>query len=251
MKLKIFIILVGLFNFAYSQNNIAEYEFFHYDEKQYSEYLAFNQEESYFFIHGGAFDKADKTDYSTVSKNFNLKKFSASVVNKNNKTYSRFSFPANVFYAMEDIPEIKWQITDEHKEILGYNARKAVTEFRGRKYTAWFTMEIISHYGPWKLNGLPGLILEVSDSNSAYKYLIKSLNLNTNLWIPENAIAYVDNELKKAIPFKDAVTLENDKLQNNLNKIMASFPAGTSFKASPLRSEMKEVSFEWEATEKP
>ena len=59
--------------------------------------------------------------------------------------------------------EINWTIFDEYKEIEGYKVQKAGGYFRGRKYIVWFTREIPSSYGPWKLFGLPGLILETYD----------------------------------------------------------------------------------------
>lgn len=35
-------------------------------------------------------------------------------------------------------------------------------------YTSWYAPEIALNKGPWKFNGLPGLILKVEDSKGDY-----------------------------------------------------------------------------------
>ena len=68
------------------------------------------------------------------------------------------------FIMKEEFPELDWNILDETKEIGGYTCQKASTTFKGRTYEAWFTTEIPMSFGPWKLQGLPGLILAASDT---------------------------------------------------------------------------------------
>ena len=60
---------------------------------------------------------------------------------------------------------LKWELKDGNKTILGYKCQQATTQFAGRKYTAWFTMELPIDAGPYKFSGLPGLILEVEESD--------------------------------------------------------------------------------------
>lgn len=67
------------------------------------------------------------------------------------------------FRYSEELGQLVWEIGMEQKEINGYQAQKATTKFAGRDYVAWFTPEIPAPDGPYKFNGLPGLILEIRD----------------------------------------------------------------------------------------
>jgi len=67
-----------------------------------------------------------------------------------------------------EFPE--WQITSDTTTILSYLCYKATCRFKGRDYTVWFTPEIPRSEGPWKLGGLPGLILYAEDSQHHFVF---------------------------------------------------------------------------------
>ena len=70
----------------------------------------------------------------------------------------------------EPLDLMDWQMSFEAKEILGYPCFKAECDFRGRHWTAWFTMQIPVQDGPWKFCGLPGLILQMEESRGHYAF---------------------------------------------------------------------------------
>ncbi|HIR32843.1 MAG TPA: GLPGLI family protein, partial [Candidatus Coprenecus merdigallinarum] len=57
----------------------------------------------------------------------------------------------------------------------GYNCQRATGTFRGREWQVWFTYDIPYNYGPWKLGGLPGLILKAEDSSGTFVWEAVSL----------------------------------------------------------------------------
>lgn len=78
----------------------------------------------------------------------------------------------------EDWEKPEWEISDETKEILGYQCFKATADYRGRRWTAWFAPEIPVQDGPWKLCGLPGLILEAVDNHREFHFIANGLMQN-------------------------------------------------------------------------
>jgi len=80
----------------------------------------------------------------------------------------------DLFYYKQGLGFVEWKLYDETKLMKGYNAQKATMSYSGRDYIAWFTYEIPVSDGPFKFNGLPGLILEMADSNKEYVFKLKS-----------------------------------------------------------------------------
>ena len=64
----------------------------------------------------------------------------------------------------------QWTMTDSTREVLGYTCQQATADFRGRRWTAWFATDIPVSDGPWKLGGLPGLILEAYDEGQQHVF---------------------------------------------------------------------------------
>ena len=67
---------------------------------------------------------------------------------------------------------------DSVKTVCGYKCHLATCSFRGRDYKAWYTTQLPYPEGPWKFNGLPGLITEVYDTKNHYHFTLVSLKQN-------------------------------------------------------------------------
>ena len=72
---------------------------------------------------------------------------------------------------------ISWELLPQTKNITSFKCQKARGNFRGRTYTVWFTNDIPVSMGPWKLNGLPGLILEATDSSNQFQFFAEKIEL--------------------------------------------------------------------------
>ena len=75
-----------------------------------------------------------------------------------------------VVYYREASPGFSWQITEDTATVAGYLCRKATASFRGRTWNSWFTTDIPANAGPWKFQGLPGLILKAEDSERDFTF---------------------------------------------------------------------------------
>jgi len=93
------------------------------------------------------------------------------------KVYYYDRIAGKQIYYQEDRP-LKWEISDITEKQNGYAAQKAVANFGGRVWTAWFTKEITISDGPYKFSGLPGLIVKLEDEKGDYKFdLVKKITV--------------------------------------------------------------------------
>ena len=97
----------------------------------------------------------------------------------------------------EPLPQIKWELSNEKKTILGYSCQLATCRFRGRNYSAWFTLTLPLSAGPWKFSSLPGLILEVYDDTGEVKYTADEI-LHRTTFIKLWNWPYTDTTREKA-----------------------------------------------------
>ncbi|MDR2274808.1 MAG: GLPGLI family protein [Sphingobacterium sp.] len=120
--------------------------------------------------------------------------------------------------------KIDWTITTEKRDIGGYACYKATGQFGGRTYEAWFTEEIPFSVGPWKLNGLPGAILEANDSTNEVRFRYAGLDKVTD------KMSLMDIDKLPELPYeKYRKAMENSKA-NKLGAMMAQLPPGATLK---------------------
>lgn len=82
---------------------------------------------------------------------------------------------SNTSQFTEPCPPQQWTLHSETKTILEHRCQKATCHWRGRDYVAWFAPDIPVKRGPWRFNGLPGLILKIYDTNHFYTFEAVSL----------------------------------------------------------------------------
>lgn len=99
-------------------------------------------------------------------------------------TYDQAGMGVCGFYE-EPFSEIEWKIEEDSvKTVLDYQCIMATTEYHGREWTAWFAPEIPMPDGPWKLCGLPGLILEARDSTGLHNFVATGIESSNQTIYP-------------------------------------------------------------------
>lgn len=88
------------------------------------------------------------------------------------------------FYYREPVEELAWEISDSIRTILGYEAVMAEADYHGRHWTVWFAPEIPVQDGPWKLHGLPGLILEASEESGQHHFSAVGIEMSDKEIVP-------------------------------------------------------------------
>lgn len=258
MKLYINVIILLLFNVANAQKNNAingkvEYEMNANFGKPILEswVLYFNEEKSV-FIPDNSLKLLDKNG-ATYDQIIQLK---TTVVPhiivdfSKDSIYNQGMVLSKPYYIKDQLYSPKWTLIKEFKTIGEYKCQKATTTFRGRKYIAWFCVEIPVNFGPWKLNGLPGLILEIEDDLRIIHMIAKSIVINS----AEN-FDFSCKSIPKSgmqLSMKEYIVLK-DKEGEEIRKFILSKQnrdTDIQFSDDPVKRSGFELRYEWEADEK-
>ncbi|WP_271782462.1 GLPGLI family protein [Aquimarina algiphila] len=239
-RLVIFLILMQ-FSFVFAQDQftgIVQYDFIVHNKND----LSFaNPYELYFNTTISLYEKIDNPKKNVSKKNNNTTDSEGRMISnkklksnlpppfyysntRNKELIFRENVISKMYFVKDALEPIPWKLQQEHKKIANYNCQKATAKYRGREYTVWFTTEIPVSHGPWKLRGLPGLILEVTEETGKYGFVANAVNLN-----PDKEL--LQKKLKKP-DIEGITTMENyieaikNKYENTMAMARASLPRG-------------------------
>src|SRR5690606_30147036 len=82
--------------------------------------------------------------------------------------------------------QIDWKLSKDTASFSGIKCKKATARFKGRNWIAWYAPELPFQSGPWKLNGLPGLIIEAYDDKNEVKFQFAGIENITEANTQEN-----------------------------------------------------------------
>ena len=144
------------------------------------------------------------------------------------------------FKYSEPIPAFQWKIEGKDSVIAGYHCQAATTSLRGRRWRAWFTLDIPVSDGPWKLCGLPGLILRATDEQGYFDFdctgvasiEIPPIELAKNSYVSctpeeafkmeqerrENPLAFLNRQFGGQQQFPDELVRKADRSNNEEEK---------------------------------
>ena len=164
----------GYFNYTFADNK-SVYKFDHWGEKKVPEFMRRGDEENIWFF-----------DFTTGK--FNMQK----------------DVVGSKFNVADSIPVIEWKLSNENREIAGFNCRKAVGKIMDSVYIfAFYTDEITISGGPCSVSGLPGMILGLTIPRMYTSYIATKVMLNgvntASIKPVEAKKYYTNNTLKSTI----------------------------------------------------
>ena len=180
-----------LFSFStYSQQKMdilfhANYElkFKQYNNSEKTEIntfvLLFNNKESYFknstiYVKDSLIDSG-KIKYNDTQDDLNINMkystdFPFTIYRKGDEISFANELPYSGELRYDEKVNFNWKISKETKKIKGFECIKATTTKWGRNWIAYYSPNHPMPFGPYKFNGLPGLIFEIADEKNDYSF---------------------------------------------------------------------------------
>lgn len=170
---------------------------------------------------------------------------------KDKDLYFTHAFKNQNYLVNDNLPDIKWKIHNKDTKKIGkYLCTKATTTFRGTDFEAYYTQEIPVSLAPFKLSGLPGLVLEMRALGENHNtWTVKTIEYpykGTIDYSPKYIKSLRNVDLKKMVAMIDSKNEEDDRIQNSKLEL----PAGVKIIESSVKRvngrSMIENKFEWE-----
>jgi GLPGLI family protein len=94
-----------------------------------------------------------------------------------------------IYETREERKSIGWTLCEDTMTVSGYLCKTATGELHGRTWTVRYAEDIPTSAGPWKLCGLPGLILDAVSDGGIHRFTLGQLNpIVTPIYYEHNAI---------------------------------------------------------------
>jgi hypothetical protein len=107
------------------------------------------------------------------------------VLLKNDEMYLVENFDGDS-YKYPEKSVIHWNFLSEKKRCDEYDCQKAIANYKGRVWEAWFTTDIPLNIFPYTFAGLPGLVYELQDSTNSYQFSFIGLKkINNEPFYPD------------------------------------------------------------------
>lgn len=213
---KIFV-FIGIFTsfLSYSQTNRFVYEL-QYRRDSTEDYrktlmnLDISAKTVKFYDHTFAeYDSINKAAHTTVSKySTKTDQIISREINSNKNNWYRDFLD---YFVVKTNDEMSWKVMQETKNYNGYLLQKAVTNFGGRSWTAWFSKDVEINEGPYKFRGLPGLIFLLEDTDKNFIYQLKK-----NIKLPQT---YDTNDFVETHFGKQGIPVTNQKFNAYLEDL--------------------------------
>lgn len=138
------------------------------------------------------------------------------LIKNNNDSSEHYEEIGNDCYKFKEKINHDWKLTNQDSLIAGYSCKKATLNYVGRQWTAWYTNEIPVSFGPYKFNGLPGLILKIKDSESTFDFTVNEIKTGEfNIELP------IENFFIKeaAKPFENIASSDFFQIRTKFNQM--------------------------------
>ncbi len=134
---------------------------------------------------------------------------------------------------------IAWELHPETKTIGKFTCNKASCTFRGRTYEVWYTPEIPVFYGPWKLHGLPGLVMEVKDKEDMLQAYFKKISRTDKDLVPYLSAL----QTGKIISIEEYAEIQRKLGDELVKKMKLSFPRELNMSIDGIKQDQLEREF--------